>query len=249
MNIYNLLLTKKNNQHYLNRYYKFIHYCRLHNKNNNDYCEVHHICPKSNDLFPEYSSFKLNPWNKIKLTTRQHFICHYLLHKSYGGRQSYSFWCMCNGQKNKHQSKRYDKINSRIYENVKKDAKKVHIGRRGKASYIDKNGNKIYCSTNDYRVISGELISLSAGRKYKWNHSGDHKRIYNLNLRKRSWRDKVVNLYFLEIKISLKVTFGMPEIIPYLDQGWSLRRTKEHHSMTAINSNKNRNIKYKKREN
>jgi ABC-type Fe3+/spermidine/putrescine transport system ATPase subunit len=186
---------------------------------------------------------QFNTWNKVSLTPRQHFIAHFLLWKSYGNSQSYAFWAMCNGQKNKHQSSRYYKINSRIYENVKKDALKVHINRKGKCTYIDFQGNKTYCSTNDVRVLSGELTPLSLGRKYKWNHSSEYKHKYNHDVRKRMWKDKIVNLYFLETKIQIKVTFGMPEIIPYLDQGWSLRRTREHHSYTASQSNKNRNRK------
>lgn len=239
MNIYSILCSKKHNSHYIQRYFKFIECCRK-QKYNDGYYEIHHICPKSKDLFPEYSSFKENPWNKIKLTPRQHFICHYLLHKSYGGGQSYSFWCMCNKQKNKHQEQRYSKINSRIYEKVKQEALKVHNSKKGKASYIDVDGSHVYCNTNDPRVISGILIPKSKGRTYKWNLEPERKRIYDYNVAKRCWNNKNINLYFLETKIQIKVTFGMPEIIPYLDQGWSLRRTKEHHSMTARESNKNR---------
>ena len=38
------------------------------------YTETHHIFPKS--IWPEY---KDEEWNKIKLTAREHFICHLLL--------------------------------------------------------------------------------------------------------------------------------------------------------------------------
>lgn len=39
--------------------------------------EDHHILPKS--LFPQFKDFKLSPWNRIRLTPRQHFIAHRIL--------------------------------------------------------------------------------------------------------------------------------------------------------------------------
>lgn len=47
------------------------------------YYEAHHILPKAKKMFPEYSSFKKHPWNKVLLTAREHFICHLLLAKHY----------------------------------------------------------------------------------------------------------------------------------------------------------------------
>lgn len=41
--------------------------------------EKHHILPKS--IFPEYKNLRNNPWNKVLLTSREHFICHWLLTK------------------------------------------------------------------------------------------------------------------------------------------------------------------------
>lgn len=73
--------------------------------------ESHHILPKGE--FPEYKSFKQNPWNKIDLTPRQHFIAHMILWKCYGNTQTHAFYAMVCWQG--------VKINSRLYENNKNE--------------------------------------------------------------------------------------------------------------------------------
>lgn len=108
MSIYEILSTKPHNKHYLNRYLKFI---QSRNSNTNTTVELHHICPRAKDLFPEYSSFSVNPWNKIQLTLKEHFIAHLLLYKTYGKSQAKAFHLMCNRTNSK---------NSKMYQNVRK---------------------------------------------------------------------------------------------------------------------------------
>lgn len=174
MDIYQILSSKPHNKHYLNRYYKFIMACFTHNVNNNivkrlrksptgTYMESHHICPKSIDLFPEYKRIKDHSWNYIHLTARQHFIAHYLLYKAYGGRQTYAFNAMCNQAKNKNTERSY-RINSKIYQNLKNQISNPTHPNRGTSIYQDKDGNKMRVSTQDPRVLSGELTSINAGR-------------------------------------------------------------------------------------
>lgn len=93
MDIYSILSSKPHNPHYLKRYIKFIEYFSKINYNSG---EEHHICPKSSDLFPEYNSFADYPWNKIIVPPRVHVILHWILHKCYGGKQSYAYWAMIN---------------------------------------------------------------------------------------------------------------------------------------------------------
>lgn len=127
MNIYELLSTKDHNSHYLNRYYKFINYCQRYNLENNVtkktkvnvngvYMEGHHICPTGE--FPEYKSFIKNPFNRIYLTPRQHFIAHYLLWKVYGRSQTVAFHKMAciPWQKNREE---YKRISSKAYHTLK----------------------------------------------------------------------------------------------------------------------------------
>jgi hypothetical protein len=75
--------------------------------------EDHHICPKALDMFPEYTSFKENPWNKAALSYRQHLIAHKMLHKAYGGSQTMALWSMLNidaGNEMRVNSKFYDAL-------------------------------------------------------------------------------------------------------------------------------------------
>lgn len=128
MDIYSILVSKPHNYHYLKRYYRFI----SNTKNTTEdgvLCESHHICPKASDLFPEYESFKDNPWNKITLTARQHFIAHWLLAKAYGGSQIYAFWSMTTRQ-SRSSAKRNYIVSSRVYE-------------YSKQMYIKNHSNKI----------------------------------------------------------------------------------------------------------
>lgn len=82
--ILGILLSKPTNEFYIKRYIKFLMYCVRVNKNTKcTYYESHHICPKS--IFPEFKKFSQNPWNKIRLSGRQHFIAHIILAKAFGG--------------------------------------------------------------------------------------------------------------------------------------------------------------------
>lgn len=152
--IYQILSSKDHNPHYLNRYFKFIQTCQETNDLNDDsiYYENHHICPKANDLFPEYVDIKKHPWNSVYLTFRQHLIAHVLLWKAYGKSQAIALDCML-GKFNSNyniSSLRNRVVPSsyliRYLEKVKlesnKERGKYHTG---KATYIDSNGNK-YCN-------------------------------------------------------------------------------------------------------
>lgn len=118
--IYTTLSSKPHNPHYLDRYWKFIQHFQ-HQTKIKDITEHHHICPKSKDLFPEYSKLTKYVWNGVHLTTRQHFIAHALLSKSYGGCQIYAYWAMCHKMSNG--EKRQYKINSYMFEQIKSEYK------------------------------------------------------------------------------------------------------------------------------
>lgn len=94
-----------------------------------DYTEKHHIIPKS--LGGDNS-----PGNLVKLSAREHFICHRLLVKMTTGvskkKMSHAIWAMAN-QQNQYQQ-RY-KVSSRTYEHLKSEKAKLlselHKGRPG----------------------------------------------------------------------------------------------------------------------
>lgn len=121
MFIYSILESKPHNPHFLMRYHRFILGCAEKNKTlDNEYTERHHICPKSNDLFPEYASFSIYPWNKILLTADQHFVAHRLLYKAYpSSSMSYSFLCFCDGMITQKQQRNHRKITNKTYLSLK----------------------------------------------------------------------------------------------------------------------------------
>lgn len=112
-----MLREKSINILYIERYIKFI-FSRTRQHTNK--CEKHHILPKSEDFWPEYSKSK---WNIIILTQREHFIAHLLLAKGLGGSQIYASWAMCNKQSPKH-AERHFVVSSRTYDIMKRDFKK-----------------------------------------------------------------------------------------------------------------------------
>ena len=100
------LKSKKHNQHYLNRYYKFIIHVMSTDPQREKYTTSnHHILPKAPDLFPEFKNLTLNKWNSVHLTHRQHFIAHHLLWKAYGGSMTLAFNWMNNSGSTQSSSK------------------------------------------------------------------------------------------------------------------------------------------------
>lgn len=239
IDIYTILLSKPHNPHYLNRYWKFIQ-SRI---STSEYSELHHICPKAKDLFPEYSSLSKNPWNKIRLSSREHFIAHWMLYKAYSGSQIYAFHCMCSGQKSKYQQYRYTKVNSKVYEQLKILHKTVMSeSRKGIATYKDSDGNVGRYLTSDPRVLSGELISTTKGRSIKWSRQESRDNMSRIQ-NDAAWLKypvRKINLYFLDIKYVLEYTRDTQHLISeYIEQGWQTKQTKEHKSKVSIQTNKN----------
>ena len=155
-----ILSSKPHNKHYLIRYIKFLNnYSEQ--KQIKGKTEIHHICPKSSDLFPEYSSLKINYWNKIHLTYRQHFIAHYMLSKIYPeSKQIYAFWAMCNNQSPSDKIRNRDYIvNSKVYDLTKKlISEKISKSNKGK-KYPLRSNKKLnivscYDSNNNYLEVT-----------------------------------------------------------------------------------------------
>ena len=247
--IYALLASKPHNPHYLNRYWKFIQSCQK--SYSIGYTENHHICSKSSDLFPEYSDIKINPWNNICLTDRQHFLAHWLLWKSYGGKQTFSFRAMANNQNAPQAKRSKKKINSKTYSILKQqgraEARKTCVG---KATYRDSLGNSVYCSTKDPRVISGEFTSTTKGRSSGVRTEEWSKRCSSWIIESKwiKYPNRKINLYFLDIKIVLHYTRETElRIFEYIAQGWTKSITPEFRTALAIISNRNRSAESRAR--
>jgi hypothetical protein len=88
-----------------NRYTKFIE--SLKSQVIAGYCEKHHIVPRSLGGSDAKD-------NLIALTSRQHFVAHWMLWKAYGGTMGRAFFMMSNFGK-------YGKVNSRTYAMARED--------------------------------------------------------------------------------------------------------------------------------
>lgn len=154
--IYNILSSKPHNKHFLRRYVKMIENISSKGARDLTYSEKHHICPKAIDLFPEYRDLKINKWNLIHLTAREHFVLHWLLFKVYGGSQAKAFFAMCCFNK--------QRLNSKSYELAKLHNADIRKSER-KQTYKDSGGNHHWVNTRDPRVLSGELTHFMTGRK------------------------------------------------------------------------------------
>ena len=91
--------------------------------------EVHHIIPKSLG-----GSNKKD--NLVKLSPREHFICHLLLTKMYSGKEKqkmvYALWAIMN-LCNNHQYRK--KIKGKVYENLRKEFVAAQKSTRGEAHH------------------------------------------------------------------------------------------------------------------
>jgi hypothetical protein len=188
MDIYSILTSKPHNHHYLNRYITFINQCQQKNICYKGSIENHHICPKADDMFPEYKNFKENPWNKATLTPRQHYIAHIMLWKIFPNIDSTSqaLHYMSYGKWKDHvkHSVIYEKLKIQIA-NTKKNTFTVRDKRRktfvssmdnpqylsgelvgitkGLVPVKDKDGNTFSVPVDDPRYLSGELLPSSKG--------------------------------------------------------------------------------------
>ena len=200
MKIIDILKTKIYNEHYLNRYVKFIEACKHTNDYSKGIYEEHHICPKAKDMFPEYSSFRKNPWNIVKLTPRQHFIAHWILSKAYPNIFS----------------------NQAALSIIKKDYENRHlIGRlnKGKATVVDALGNRFSVSVEDPRYLSGELNGVHKNTKWITNGT-DNKHIKLEETVPEGWylglsKKDTTYIYINNGEITKQLI--MPNIIPV---GW-----------------------------
>jgi len=119
MNIYQELTSIRHNSRYLERYIKFIEFCKLQHIDATRYVEKHHILPKS--MFKQHAK---SLENIVKLTPRQHFIAHMLLWKTYENySMSLAFFNM--QRSNVWHKDQYFKLTSRQYAALKETIAKT----------------------------------------------------------------------------------------------------------------------------
>lgn len=165
-----ILASRPHNPHYLTKYINFIIRCQKQNETYNGYTEKHHICPKADDMFPEFTSFSDNPWNCAILTTRQHYIAHLMLYKMYNNYTSKVSYIAMNNPKYKIRAQGNMTVKDttgNTFNVSNKDPRflsgeLVHIC-KGKVPVRDKNGNTFQVDKNDPRYLSGELVFVCTG--------------------------------------------------------------------------------------
>jgi uncharacterized protein Usg len=240
--IYSILSSKSHNPHYLNRYVAFIEACAQKNVGYEGITESHHILPKANDMFPEYECFETHPWNKIRLTPRQHFIAHWILWKALGGSQSYAFHCFITQVDCGNNHRQNLRVTSKVYEELKKQSSAfVSEQAIGKAAYIDKEGNRFRCRTDDPRVLSGELVSTTKGRKYKPRTEEQRLRTSKAALERNRLKKNQPSVSFYRGIEKIMVIKHSEDYYRYLnDSEWSTKCTPERKSLIASETNKNR---------
>jgi hypothetical protein len=232
------------NSHYFNRYLRLINNFNDHNLENKElypHLEEHHILPKANDMFPEYKNLKDHTWNSVYLNARQHYIAHWLLWKTFGGSQSYVFRCFNTQSKCRNNKRNKRRISSRVFDQLKKDQRQYMSEiNKGLALYVDENGVKIKCKTDDPRVLSGELVAQSKGRKYKPRTEKQKlkTRVSLLKYHKEKENQPIIYLYNGIERVS--VIKYSEEYYNRLNSGWFIKATPERRSYTSAESNKNR---------
>ena len=151
---------------YSKYYYNIVNRAKSRNLDKTTYTEKHHVIPKS--FFKEYT---LSGWingnpnlkdNLVKLTAREHFICHLLLVRMTEGQAKikmvHAAWRMClKGSTGV--NKRDYKISSRIYELLRSQRSKFLKAEAGPNHY--NKGRKTGRTKEDFTSEWKEKISNS----------------------------------------------------------------------------------------
>lgn len=164
------------------------------------YTEKHHIVPKS--FFKEYDA--KHGWidgnansteNIIKLTAKEHYICHLLLTKMTEGiaktKMLHAAWRMCL-KRNTGKNKRDYKISSRTYEALRKERSKILSENAGPYHY--NTGRKTGRTRDDFTIewknnISKSKKGVTAGKNnpmYGKNHTQESKDKMSLTRRQKA---------------------------------------------------------------
>jgi hypothetical protein len=159
MDIYNILSSKPHNARYLARYITFIENIRSKPNNINAYVEVHHICPKARDMFPEYSNLQEHSWNGISMSSREHFISHLLLWKIYGNKSMTLTVLFMKNVKGM-------KVTSRVYERLREERSAILKEQNSRV-----NKGKV----NVVDVNTGSIRKIPVSEFYAQGHKAQHK--------------------------------------------------------------------------
>lgn len=205
MNVLSALLSISCDDRQVIRYYRFVLACQATNVSDG-YSEHHHICPKS--LFPQFASLRDNPWNKAKLTARQHYIAHWMLWKAYGKKMAYAFKMM-NSVRNKHQLERGFRIRPKTLDLLKRDMSPSQETRRKLSEKLRGRKNPRNAGTLNERFGEDRADQIKAKMK---------RRVVSPEIRRRT-SDRVSNSVWLHNQVS-EVLVQMANAPEYERQGY-----------------------------
>lgn len=215
LDIREILKSKPHNPHHLNRYIKFIEYCK--NQEFSGYTENHHICPKAKDLFPEH---KDESWNYVTLSARHHTLAHIMLWKVYGGSQTTALHYFLNIQNlDMHYGKRVipKAYISRYASKIREENNKA---RKGTAVYKNTNGDRFLLHRDDPLIQSQDLVGILSGHKMSEES------------KEKMRGDRVTTLFYKGSLETKSIKTNDPEYQKNLDShlslGWKLERSEEN---------------------
>lgn len=160
---------------------------RAKNRKLEGYTEKHHVIPKcmgGND----------NNVNLVKLTAREHFLCHMLLCEIYpkNHKLKHALFLMAIG-KQKIKEKSYV-IGARVYERLKKDYSQMLTGKKQSKETREKKSKSMKNHPMFTQEWKNKISKSNQGREIKW---GD-KIGKSLKGRKMPWRTKTISQYTLD---------------------------------------------------
>lgn len=166
------------------------------------YKEMHHIVPRCIGGLD-------NPTNIVSLTAREHFLCHWLLHRIYpsSSKLTYAFWMMCLAV-NKDCQPRY-RPSSRTYEEARIKVIELRKGKPKTKEAIQKRteSRKGYQHSEEAKqkmreAHIGRRPSEETKQKMKQSHKGkkgtphtDETKQRMSEAKKKSWELKKKSLY------------------------------------------------------
>ncbi len=186
---------------------------------NNIYSEKHHIIPKS-------IGGSNNNDNLVRLTAREHFICHLLLPKMVSGdhkrKMKYAAWQLCN-QKNKDQQRYVP--SSRIYEIIKTERSEIMKSSKGPTH--PNYGRKTGRTNKDFTPEWKTKISESCKGRVPWNKGLQRTQevkdaISKANKGRPAW-NKGITRHWINNNSKNKLVYPH-DLDSYLSSGWSRGR-------------------------
>jgi hypothetical protein len=165
-----------NDSKYTNWYYAIIENAKIKNINDDiTHYEKHHIIPVSLGGNNDKN-------NIVKLTYREHFLCHWLLIKMTSKvdkmKMSFALYRMGKPSNANHRivtSWQYEL--SREYNKKERNEYKLRTVNKGKITVKDNNGNIFHITKDDPRWNNGEVEHVTKGLKRNWSDT-EKKEIY-----------------------------------------------------------------------